>query len=411
MMRILYIVHQFLPEFATGTERVTMNIARTQQRNGHSVDVLTCSMRGPSYWHGEERGLRLAAVEGLRIFALPRELFGNATEFGMDSSAKAASIISKFFNRNTYDVVHVMHPMRMLDAIDIIASRAIPYIITLTDFFALCWRINLKRLDASFCDGPKGGRACNSLCVDHLATHDRLASRLHRLTAVMSNATDIVACSDFVAEVFRREYPDLTIRVRGHGVELPLYEPAMRRNNQNSIVFGYIGTLSEAKGIHVLIEAFKYAEVEARLEIVGSSYGNDEFLARLHALSGPGVRIHDAIEHRDIPRALKSYDIFCLPSLVPETFSLALHEGFAAGLPALVSDTGWPAREVETAACGKTVPVGDVKAWSEAIRDIVRHPDMLGQWQNNIPLQARIEEESFFYDQLYRRASSNAAVF
>jgi glycosyltransferase involved in cell wall biosynthesis len=409
-MRILYIVHQFLPEFATGTERVTINIARTQQRNGHSVDVLTCSMQGLSHWLREERGLRLAVVDGMRVFALPRELFGSDAELGVGDNKRAVSIISKFLDRNTYDVVHVMHPMRMLDAIEIVKSRSIPYIITATDFYALCWRINLKRLDASFCDGPEGGRACYNRCVDGVATRERLAFRLHRLSTIMCNAKEIVACSDFVAEVFRREFPELAIRVIGHGIELPLYRPKMPRDTAAPMVLGYVGTISETKGIQILMEAFRRAAIEnARLEIIGSSYGDDEFLARIQGLCTPGIGIRDEVAHRDIPQALMSFDVLCLPSLVPETFSLALHEGFAAGLPALVSDIGWPARAVETAACGKAIPAGNVEAWSEAIREVDANRDILGRWRNNIPLQARIEEEAFFYDQLYRRASGRVA--
>ena len=41
-MRILYVVHQFYPEFGSGTERVTLNLARMAQRAGHHVQVLGC---------------------------------------------------------------------------------------------------------------------------------------------------------------------------------------------------------------------------------------------------------------------------------------------------------------------------------------------------------------------------------
>jgi glycosyltransferase involved in cell wall biosynthesis len=409
-MRILYLIHQFLPEFATGTERVTMNIARTQQRNGHGVDVLTCSVRGASYWSHEQDGLRYAVVEGMRVFGLPRELLGRSAEFGADTNQQAVSIISRFLDRSVYDVVHVMHSMRMLEAVEMIRHRAIPYILTLTDFFAVCHRINLKRLDGSYCGGSENGGACRTHCVDSIATPARLTARRRRLSAMILDAAEVVACSDLVAEVFRKEFPDLPIRVLGHGIELPRYQRGVRNRAGCPIVFGYIGTLSEAKGVLVLVEAFGRAAIEnARLEIIGSSYANDGFSAQLQKLRGPEIRIRDGIDHRDIPQALASFDVFCLPSLVPETFSLALHEGFAAGLPALVSNIGWPARAVESAACGRAVPVGDVEAWSKAIVDLARNPDILRSWRDKIPLQTRIEEEGFFYDNLYRHAAFNAA--
>jgi len=40
-MKILYVVHQFFPLFHTGTERLTLDIAKQIQRMGHYVTVLT----------------------------------------------------------------------------------------------------------------------------------------------------------------------------------------------------------------------------------------------------------------------------------------------------------------------------------------------------------------------------------
>ena len=40
-MKILYVVHQFFPNHITGTERLTLNIAKQIQRMGHEVTVLT----------------------------------------------------------------------------------------------------------------------------------------------------------------------------------------------------------------------------------------------------------------------------------------------------------------------------------------------------------------------------------
>jgi glycosyltransferase involved in cell wall biosynthesis len=404
-MRILYIIHQFFPEFASGTERVAMNIAQTQQRNGHRVDVLTCSVRGASFWSYEQDGLRQAVVEGVPIFALPRELLGNMAEFSSDASEQVVSVVSRLLERNAYDVAHVMHSMRMLEAIEAIQQRQIPYVMTLTDFFAICYRINLIRLDGRYCKGPANGKACCSHCVDLSATPARIAARVRHLSAMVSNAAEVVACSEFVAEAFREEFPNVTFRVLEHGIELQRFHHRVRNSTDKLLVFGYIGTLSEAKGVHVLIEAFKRAAVRnARLEIIGSPYFNEEFAAQLENYRGPEIAIRDEVPHGDIPGILATFDILCLPSLVPETFSLALHEGFAAGLPALVSNIGWPARVVERASCGRAVQVGDVDAWSSAIAELSGNPGILAFWQKQIPLQARVEEEAFFYDQLYRRA-------
>ena len=43
-MKIVYLVHQFYPEFQAGTEKFLLNTARMAQKNGHKVHVLTYSV-------------------------------------------------------------------------------------------------------------------------------------------------------------------------------------------------------------------------------------------------------------------------------------------------------------------------------------------------------------------------------
>ena len=42
-MKIIYLVHQFFPEFQAGTERFVYNTAYMTQKSGHKVRVLTLS--------------------------------------------------------------------------------------------------------------------------------------------------------------------------------------------------------------------------------------------------------------------------------------------------------------------------------------------------------------------------------
>lgn len=406
-MRVLFIIHQFMPEFSTGTERVTLNIAKTLQRGGHHVDVLTSSVRGPSFWMDEANGLRLASVEGIRVHGLLWKNVGSGDVAALWEHQDPAlnTILESFLDRGDYDIVHITHPMRMLLAIELVRQRSIPYVITLTDFFTICHRINLFRLDGTLCAGPEQGKACRNHCLDPVVTTSALETRFRRLRPVLLGASDVVACSDFVADVFRREFPDLQIRVINHGIDLLRYRPGTRERGKEPIVFGYVGTLSEAKGAHVLVEAFaRAAPKNARLELIGSAYEDHSFSARLRSMCNSNTTLKGAMEHKDLPQALAGFDVFCLPSLGSETFSLSLHEGFAAGLPCLVSDIGWPAEVVRKSQCGRTIKAGDVHAWCDEIKAISANPSLLSSWTKNIPLPVRVEEEGFYYSQLYRRA-------
>jgi len=404
-MRILFIIHQFMPEFLSGTERFTLNIAKLHQHNGHRVHILTCSVSDGSLWADEVAGLRYVVIDGVPVYGLPRALLGHLAEIGADDGGATKPLISAFLDRGGYDVVHVTHSMRMLPAIDVVRERSIPYLITLTDYFSICYRTNLKRVDGDICSGPRQGTSCKIHCSNATMTEDVIRARWERFSSLLFSAAEVVGCSTFITGIFQQEFPDLPIRTLNHGIDLLRFPRVTTDRKTAPLVFGFIGTLSEAKGVHVLAEAFARAHCgDARLELVGPAYNNHEFLDRVTALGGPRISIRSAVEHSEIPEVLASFDVLCIPSLWPEPGSLALREGFAAGLPALVSDTGWPAQVVRESLCGKTVPVGDVAAWQHAIEEIGGNRTLLQQWGKNVPMQLRVEEESFFYDQLYRRA-------
>ena len=405
-MRILFIIHQFMPEFAAGTESVTLNLARRAQAAGHYVEVLTRSIREARLWDGvDAAGLRYAMIQGVRVNAIA-EKADHLAQFGFGCEPAVAQAMRAFLDgRRAYDVVHITHGLRMIEAAEVVRERGLPYVITLTDFFLDCYRVNLMRCSGELCEGPEGGRNCIAFCPVGLPAPDIL-HRQGRTGELLEGAAAVNACSEYVAAVFRREHPGLMVRVVNHGIDLLRFAPAARRDGAADLVFGYVGTISESKGVHVLAEAFAAAAPpSARLELVGPCF-DETFLARLNELidRAPNMVLLDPIPASAVPGHLTRFDILCLPSLLPETFSLAVYEGFAAGLPCLVSDLGWPGRLVGRDGCGRVVPPGDVSAWSIAISDIAREPACLDVWRERMPLPPRVEEEGFIYDQLYKLA-------
>jgi glycosyltransferase involved in cell wall biosynthesis len=103
---------------------------------------------------------------------------------------------------------------------------------------------------------------------------------------------------------------------------------------------------------------------------------------------------------------MHGFDLLCLPSLVPESFSLVVHEAAAAGVPALVSDLGAPAEAIARSGAGAVVPAGAVAAWTQALHDWATQPERQAAWRRAVRLPMRIEEEAFLYESLYRSALS-----
>jgi glycosyltransferase involved in cell wall biosynthesis len=394
-MRILYIVHQFLPEFAGGTEQVTLNLALAAQRDGHYAEVLSITVgdppRKPDY-----------TVQGVPVHVVGQAVGDALLQLGYGREAGLTRRVEAYLDsRPGFDVVHVMHAFRLVEAVEVVARRRIPYAVTLTDFFTLCHRINLVRVDGELCPGPERGAACAAYCAIPEADVDAYSARYERLSGLLRQASVVVAVSDYVADRAREQVPGLKVLVVGNGVDLLRFGPPQARQGERPLTFGYLGTVSEAKGAGVLAEAFaRAAPRDAVLRIVGPCY-EAELAERIRRL-GPQVTLEAAVSPDQVPDVLAGFDVLCVPSQVPESFSLSLHEGFAAGLPALVADIGNVAAVVARHGCGRVVAASSVDAWAEAIAEVARSPELLDAWRQALPLPLRSEEEAFFYSQIYR---------
>jgi glycosyltransferase involved in cell wall biosynthesis len=407
-MKLLYIVHQFMPEYTTGTELVAFRLAKAAQRSGHAVTVLTCSTESALLWRGATpEGLRWTSVSGVPVYALPAALVSDPYGFAPGVDVKAKDIFSKFIENGEFELVHIMHLLRMLDAVSIIKEIGIPYIVTLTDFFTICYRINHIRASGVICEGSSGGEACQAACT---IANVNIAERQWRLRQILASASERIACSEFVKEQFELECPNLAFRVIPHGIDILKFSPRDFKDDTDEIVFGFLGTLSEAKGIDILVSAFLDANVvNGKLILVGPVHGSHDVESRIISASKINGRItlKGAVSAEEVPSVLSGFDVLCVPSQVPETFSLVLHEAFAAGLPAIVSDLGHVAEVVRANGCGLVAPASSIPAWSDAIKSVAADRNQLRLWKTKIPFPLRIEEEAFFYDQIYRR---NATV-
>lgn len=394
-MRILYIVHQFMPEFAGGTEQVTLNLAKAAQRDGHYAEILSIAV-GPPPAKADY------TVDGVPVHVIGQAVGDALVQLGYRRDAQLARRVEGYLDsRPAFDVAHVMHAFRLVEAVEVVAQRRIPYAVTLTDFFTLCHRINLVRVDGELCPGPERGAACAAYCAIPESDADAYALRYERLTGLLKQASAVVAVSDYVAERAREQVRGLKVLVIGNGVDLLRFGPPKPRTGDRPLTFGYLGTVSEAKGARVLSEAFaRAAPAGAVLRMVGPCYEPE--LAEQIAMAGGQVTLEGAVAPERVPETLAGFDVLCVPSQVPESFSLALHEGFAAGLPALVSDIGNVAAVVARHGCGQVVPASSVGAWAEAIAEVAARPELLDAWRQALPLPLRSEEEAFFYSQIYR---------
>jgi glycosyltransferase involved in cell wall biosynthesis len=406
-MNILYVVHQFYPEHNSGTERFLLHLANSVQRSGHHAEVVTYSFAERSGFQkrGELRVRKYVynrlPVTAVRHDRIPIDINTSLSDLALLEFAM------EFLRAGSYDVVHIAHPMRLASFATAAAQIAVPYVITLTDFWTICPKINLLTSFGTVCTGPQSGRACSQLCPE--LTRESVAMRLNAARNMLQGAKAVVCPSRLVSALVKKEFLEIGITVIPHGLsleDLPENERAYQRDS--SLVFAYCGGLSPHKGVHVLVSAFRATNSEkAELRIYGAANPNEKaYERRLRDIAAVDKRIRFCGKYgqQEIGRIFQGIDVVIIPSLCYETYSFALHEALASNVPVIASAIGSLDEEIQDSCTGFVFPVGDEAALTEKLNQMMANPSILGPIKSNLkslvcPLE---EEEAYSYERIYR---------
>lgn len=418
-MHILYVLHQFYPEFHSGTERVTLNLARMAQRAGHRVQVLACMVdrqRHAGEPHPSLPQAMASVVDGVPVSLIDRQSLPASADSSFELSPALQAPLERWLSEQRFDVVHLMHWMRMGTVIAAVQRCGLPLVLTLTDFYPMCYRVNLVDQSAEPCGGPEAGVACARRCPTTAWTPAALQDRHRQAEAVMAYASARVVPSEYVARRYREMLPGVTFDVIAHGIDLLAMAKARASRAMAAataprpLTLGYVGSLIQAKGLQVLLLALAARPgLALRLRVAGEFHpGEPRHAAELRRLIDQDARVElqGQLASDEVWRLMQGLDLLCLPSLVPESFSLVVHEAAAAGVPSLVSNLGAPALAVQRGGGGAVVPAGSVADWADAIEAWAGDADRRAAWRAAVRLPMRIEEEAFLYEGLYRRALS-----
>jgi glycosyltransferase involved in cell wall biosynthesis len=408
------VVHQFYPEHNSGTERFLLHLANSVQRSGHHAEVVTYSFAERSGFQkrGELRVRKYVynrlPVTAVRHDRIPIDINTSLSDLALLEFAM------EFLRAGSYDVVHIAHPMRLASFATAAAQTAVPYVITLTDFWMICPKINLLTSFSTVCTGPESGRACFELCPE--LRRQSVTMRLNAARNILQAAEAVVCPSRLVSVLLKKEFLELGITVVPHGLrldDLPGNDRMYQRDS--SLVFAYCGGLSPHKGVHVLVNAFRATSSErAELRIYGAASTNEkEYERKLREIAAVDKRIRfcGTYGRPEIGRIFQGIDVVIIPSLCYETYSFALHEALASNVPVIASAIGSLDEEIQDSFTGFLFPIGDEAALTQRLDQIMANPSILGPVKSNLksfvcPLE---EEEAYSYERIYRGLAQQAA--
>jgi glycosyltransferase involved in cell wall biosynthesis len=407
-LRILYVLHQFYPEYHHGTEKFVLQAAQAAQRSGHRVRVATyrvLAAKGRAWVRRRDRPViaRTYRHEGVSVVSvrLPRQ---SPDYYQWLQDNRLTAFAGHYMTRFRPQVVHVGHAMRMTEFVWAAQEMHLPTIVTLTDYWLLCPKITLLNSRGERCDGPAGGAACARDCPDLPA--GLVAARLPLAHRLLSGASRIAAPSRFLREVFLREWAGLNIRVIRHGV--PRWTTNTRQPRADApLVIAYAGSLNRHKGVHTLIEALSgVTGSNIRLQIWGD--GPDAAAFRRMAADDARITFGGIYGPEQAPAVFGGMDLLVAPSLWYENNPFVVNEALACGVPVIASAAGGMAEAVRDGLNGLLVPPGDVTALRAILQRLANDPGQVnalkaGVQPDAIPTPA---QEAAAYALLYREVTT-----
>jgi len=412
-MRVLYACHQFFPEYYTGTERYTLDLAKQMQRMGHHIAVLTYATKELAW----EKPLANTALwrtfeyEGVPVIAFRHSDFDRkgglpGVSFGFRDPVMCQEI-KRFLDECRFDLLHCIHPMRVGETVNAVKERGLRVVLHLMDYWALCPRATLQRPDGTLCDGPDTGKNCAVNCYQTEAL-DRLRNRWIETQEMLALTDVVVSHSQFLINVFRRngintsQFVHLPVGMNYALVKNANWRPSDRRTAVINIAF--LGTLLPHKGVHVLIKAFtKVRSDNLRLKIYGGYFHAHEYYSNLLALAEADKRIEFCGDYAfdGIADVVEDIDVVIVPSVWHENAPLVISVAQMFGIPVIASSLGGMVEMIVDGVNGFTFKPGDVDDLADKIRLIAANPDILTDLSARKVLPPRIESEAFILESLY----------
>jgi lipopolysaccharide/colanic/teichoic acid biosynthesis glycosyltransferase/glycosyltransferase involved in cell wall biosynthesis len=217
---------------------------------------------------------------------------------------------------------------------------------------------------------------------------------VEKCLGLITNMVLAVSKEDAVTAVRENIYPEDKVTYIGNGVNIKRFANIERNGvrakfglNDRNKVIGFVGRIVEEKGVIELIAAMQpvvKAIPHAKLLFVGDVLDSDrdkktkDVIKNLLTKNGIASNIIFTGFIEDIPRVLKSIDLFVLPSY-REGMPVSVIEAMASGIPVIATNIRGCREEVVPGLTGLLVPVKDPAALAIAIISLLADPELCQQ--------------------------------
>lgn len=344
------------PPGCGGSGWSTYELARGMSELGHNVLVVqVVAGRGGAEKERTYEGVRVIEyhayapnVPGLRNYFKNERLY-----------PRLAWRLQQLISEHGVDVIHGQHVLSAPPSVLAARRAGIPSVVTVRDYWPVCYRSDLLHTPATLALCPGCSRAAGLqqdptrvglFPFGRLLARRYLAANLAAKREALVSADAVIAVSSVIARDLVERAPELA-RTRLEVIPNPVNVRMLRARSATPRPMAdpyaiYVGKLAVNKGTDLLIDVIQQSDLDWPLVIAGDGPDRETIESEARQ-SGHDVRFLGWLDHEQTTAWLAHAGMLIFPSRGPESLSRVLIEASALGVPIAAMHTGGTADIVE----------------------------------------------------------------
>jgi glycosyltransferase involved in cell wall biosynthesis/O-antigen/teichoic acid export membrane protein len=375
---ILIVSSIFPPHIFGGAEIAAYNRAKLLARRGYNVNVVTLHEKdaAPAWGDLTSEGFRLYRIKMPRPYTLfertrqispVKKLFWHLQEYFDRRNARQ---IGDVLDHVKPDHVEIDNLVGIgFNTLAEIGRRNVSVAYILHDLNLACFRTCMFR------EGKICQRQCKSCRMVAMLRQAPL-KKISRLGFISPSRTNLENAKRFIPAINRSSA--CVIR----NVPEPLI-PGFKKEHSDHVRLLFAGRIDPVKGIEFLLDTLDPLSCLYKFHLTILGTGPCEQQLKDKYREKTWVTFRGFVPGSEVTEALMKHDIYCIPSLMAETYGLVTAQSLQLGTPVLGSNIGGTAELIRDGVTGMLIAPGDSKAWTEAFSKIFSDHSILDSWRKN----------------------------
>jgi glycosyltransferase involved in cell wall biosynthesis len=297
-------------------------------------------------------------------------------------------------------------------------ESGIPLVVTLTEYWFMCARLNLVQSTDALCSGPETDAKCARCLMEekrryrlptqvvpavantfwavaHQLSFDQqgveaVKERRMILQDALHKANLVISPSRFLIQKFSEFGYDTSrfVHIR-HGLNLPTVQKGAKPSDE-TLRLGYLGQIKAHKGVDLLVDAVINLLDQGNkltLDLWGPEDETPDYAAKLRALTAnyPAIRWNGRYPGSQVWSILSNFDAVVVPSRWYENSPTVILEAYNIGLPVIAARLGGMAEMVEHEKSGLLFEFNDAGDLRNQIERLLNEPTLLSQITAGVP--------------------------